>query len=60
MMDSFRKNPAIVEPECSAKCRSKKDWNRLMEMTVSAGSDDDTLVCLATAGICRNPGKVVS
>ena len=43
--------------ECSAKCRSKKDAQNLIA-SVCRSKDVDSLLYIATQGICKNPGRV--
>ena len=46
-----------VEPECTSKCRSKKDAATLIA-SVTRGTDQQSLAYLSSSGICNNPGKV--
>ena len=46
-----------IEPECSAKCRSKKDAATLIA-SITRGTDQESLGYIFASGICNNPGKV--
>ena len=43
--------------ECSTKCRSKKDAQNLIA-SVCRSKDVESLLYIATQGICKNPGRV--
>ena len=46
-----------IEPECSSKCRSKKDAATLIA-SITRGTDQESLGYIFSSGICNNPGKV--
>ena len=47
----------IEQAECNYKCKSKKDALKLISVIVRSG-DTESLLYLATTGICNTPGKV--
>ena len=47
----------IEQAECNYKCKSKKDALKLISVIVRSG-DIESLLYLATTGICNTPGKV--
>ena len=51
------KNPKFEQAECSSKCQSEADAYRLISVICRSG-DIESLLYLATTGICNNVGKV--
>jgi hypothetical protein len=50
----------LEQSECTAKCRSKGDAGRLIAVVTQDLPEDRILYHLATAGICSQPGKVIT